>query len=259
MSLRGSDIAVDFGGVRALRGVSIEIGTAKVTSIVGPNGAGKTTLFNCLTGYVKPTSGTIVLEGADISRLSPHHRARAGLSRTFQTPRVDLETDVLTAAALGAYTQYRPAILGSILAAPGVRRGEREVEQTARFALERVGLQDFAKRRAGELSLAHVRLLEVARAIVGNPRFILLDEPAAGLAPSDHGRLGETLRNLCEDGMGVMLIEHNLEFVASVSESISVLHRGQLIFEGGTDEFRNAQEVRDAFVGRTTERPEAAK
>lgn len=250
--LRGTDLTVDFGGVRALHGVSMDIERGKLTAVVGPNGAGKTTLFNCLTGYVRPTVGTVELDGTDVSSLTPHQRARAGMSRTFQTPRVDLETDVLTAAALGCYTQFRPSLLSSLLGLPTARRRERDVERRTREALQRVGLQDLADRRVGELSLAHLRLLEVARAVVGEPRFVLLDEPVAGLAPDDHERLAQMLRNLCADGIGVMLIEHNLEFVAAVSERIVVLHQGTLIFTGGPAELRNAPEVRAAYTGKTT-------
>ena len=249
MSLQADNLAIQFGGVHALQGVSIEIVYGRVTGVVGPNGAGKTTVFNCLTGFVAPDSGRVFLDGNDISGLPPHKRARAGLARAFQTPRVDLEATVLDAAALGCYVEYRPSLAGSLLGLPAVRRREREVERRTRAALDRVGLGQHADREVGELSLAHLRLLEVARATVANPRFVLLDEPAAGLGPVDRRRLADTLRSLVDDGVGVMLIEHNLDFVASVSDTVFVLHRGGLLFHGGPQEFRESPAVREAYVG----------
>lgn len=248
--LEGFNISIEFGGVQALRDVNISVPRACVTSVVGPNGAGKTTLFNCLTGHVRPSSGTVKLDSVDVTGLAPHLRARGGLSRAFQMPRVDLDQNVLASAQLGSYSQYRPSVLTAMAGLPASRRRERAVKDRAMTALERVGMAHLASRRAGELSLAHLRLLEVARAIAGEPKFVLLDEPAAGLAHADQQQLGETLQSLCDDdGLGVLLIEHNIDFVVAVSERVTVLHRGSVLHQGTAASFRASPEVREAYVG----------
>jgi len=257
--LEGANLSIEFGGVRALQDVSIMVPPACVTSVVGPNGAGKTTLFNCLTGHVRPTAGSVRLATDDVTGLAPHHRARRGLSRAFQTPRVDLDQDVLSSAQLGCYGQDAPGFLAAMVGGPRVWKRERAVRDRAMTALDRVGMAHLASRRAGELSLAHLRLLEVARAIAGEPQFVLLDEPAAGLAQPDHERLAETLRSLCADGLGVMLIEHNIQFVIAVSERVTVLHRGAVLHQGTVDSFRSAPDVREAYVGHVGDEAEAER
>jgi ABC-type branched-subunit amino acid transport system ATPase component len=250
VSLTAEGLVVQFGGIRALDGVSLEIPRSEITGIVGPNGAGKTTFFNCVTGFVRPHEGRILLDGQDVTSLPPHKRARAGLARSFQTPRVvNLAATALEATAVGCYVTYRPSLVGSVLALPGVRRREREVDALARKALEDVGLAELTERPVSELSLAQLRLLEVARTIVGAPRLVLLDEPAAGLDPQDRERLATTLRDLCSRHIGVLIIEHNLDFIARVSHRVTVMHRGRVLFSGGPDQFRESPAVREAYVG----------
>ncbi|MEU2006472.1 ABC transporter ATP-binding protein [Rhodococcus sp. NPDC019627] len=252
MNLRAEEISVAFRGIQALSKASISVEPGIVTTVVGPNGAGKSTLFNCLTGVVVPDSGSTFLGDREISKLPQFRRAQAGITRSFQTPRVDLESTVREAAALGAYAQWKPSLVGAVLRLPNVRRREAEVLSMTDQALDKVGLSRLANRRVGELSLAHVRLLEVARSLVGQPKFVLLDEPVAGLGLDDRSRLAETLRSLCVHGIGVLLIEHNLDFVARVSDSVSVLHRGSVIFSGSPGNFLDSDQVRAAFIGSKT-------
>jgi len=249
MSLCAENISVEFGGVRALSGVSCRLDRGEIASLVGPNGAGKTTLFNCLTGFVTPSAGRIEVDEKDVSGLPPHLRARLGIGRTFQTPRLDPDSTVRAAVSLGALSRIRPSLLGSLLGTPAVRAQEREVDERTEGALRRVGLAAQAGRIVRELSLAQMRLLEVARAIVAAPRFLLLDEPAAGVGVDQRRVLAATLRALAADGIGVLLVEHNLDFVASVSDRITVLHQGRDIFQGTPAQFRTSPEVRAAYIG----------
>ena len=230
LTVRG--VMVRFGGVMAVGGVDIDVPTGRVTGLIGPNGAGKTTLFNVISGMQEATSGTVHVDGAEITNEAPHRRARRGLARTFQ----------------------RLELFGSMSVRDNVRvaaelAGIDDVDGTVDSLLERVGLTDRADHTAGDLPTGSARLVEIARALATNPRFLLLDEPASGLDDNESEQLGELLRALVADGLAVLLVEHDMGLVMHVCDHIYVLDLGQIIASGTPDEIQHHPEVLRAYLG----------
>ncbi len=180
MAFVANNISVSFGGVQALKNVSVMVQPGSIVGLVGPNGAGKTTLFNCLSGVVRAKSGTVDLDGKDITDVQFDKRIRLGISRTFQTPRIDLEGTVRDAILLGFYPRVEQGVVEAFFSPPGVQRQEHEMQEAADRMIEIFGLTADPTTRTGDLSLGRLRMLEVARALVARPRYLLLDEPAAG-------------------------------------------------------------------------------
>ena len=230
--LRVDQVVVRFGGVVAVDHVSLAAESGRVTGLIGPNGAGKTTLFNVITGVQIPTSGTVLLEGSDVTRLAVHRRARRGLARTFQRLEVF--------ASLSVRDNVRVAAELTTL----VRVGERVDD-----LLEKVGLGDVADRITGDLPTGLARLVEIARALATQPRLLLLDEPASGLDEHETRRLGEMLRTLADDGLGVLIVEHDMNLVMKVCDVIHVLDLGHLIASGSPDEVQQDRRVLEAYLG----------
>ena len=230
--LRVDQIMVRFGGVVAVDRVTLTAEAGRVTGLIGPNGAGKTTLFNVVTGVQAPTSGQVVFEGSDVTRLAVHRRARRGLARTFQRLEVF--------ASLSVRDNVRVATELSTLVDVGNRVDS---------LMERVGLVDVADRTAGDLPTGQARLVEIARALATEPRLLLLDEPASGLDEAETRRLGELLRSLAEDGLGVLVVEHDMDLVMKVCDMIHVLDLGQLIATGTPGEVQKDRRVLEAYLG----------
>ncbi|HLY33357.1 MAG TPA: ABC transporter ATP-binding protein [Jatrophihabitantaceae bacterium] len=231
------NITVVFGGVTALDGVTITVETGGIHGLIGPNGAGKSTLFNVACGLVQPKIGWVSLDGRDITRLGPHRRARLRMARTFQ----QLEL-------FGVMSVY-----DNVLTAAEIRRGwARDRSNPARDAeevLERTGLAYLRDERADGLSTGLARLLEVARALVTRPRLLLLDEPAAGLNEQETGALSTLLRGLGGDGLGIVLVEHDMDLVMQVSSCISVLSMGKLLTTATPEQVRADPAVISAYLG----------
>jgi branched-chain amino acid transport system ATP-binding protein len=227
--LKVDELTVSFGGVRPLDRVSLEP-TSGVFGVVGPNGAGKTTLFNVISGFVTPSSGTVEGNGDSLLDMAPHQRARWGLRRTFQQEQVIQELSALDNVRLAADE------LGG------------DVEEAER-ALGFVGVSR-TKRRGAELSLLERRLVELAGAVVGEPRLVLLDEPGAGLVDEETERLAELIRQMPERyGAQVILVDHDMELVSAVCRDIAVLDFGKVIGVGATDEVLADDEVKRAYLG----------
>jgi len=230
LEVRG--VMVRFGGVMAVGGVDIDVPTGRVTGLIGPNGAGKTTLFNVISGMQEANSGTVLVDGTDITRESPHRRARRGLARTFQ--RLEL---------FGSMTVRDNVRVAAELA------GVRDVDTQVTSLLRRVGLDDRAEHTAGDLPTGSARLVEIARALATNPRFLLLDEPASGLDDRESEELGSLLRSLVADGLAVLLVEHDMGLVMHVCDHIYVLDLGLIIAHGTPDQVQHHPEVLRAYLG----------
>jgi len=233
-SLRASSVSRSFAGVEALRDVSLELGPGEVVGLIGPNGAGKSTLVNILSGFDRPSSGRVMLEERDVTRWSAHRRGRHGLSRTFQhthafrglTVRENVEVSALGAGASGrAATRRADELLGLL------------------------GLAEYASRPASDLSHGDERRLGVARALATDPRYVLMDEPAAGLPEAEVPRFATAVNMVRERGSGVLLVDHNVALVLEVCERIHVLDQGATLAEGTPDEIRAHMGVAAAYLG----------
>ena len=243
-SLRAVGVSRSFEGVRALAGVDLELGRHEVVGLIGPNGAGKTTLVNILTGFDLPSEGRVELEGKDVTRWPPHRRGRAGLARTFQHARLFRGLSVrenVEVAALGAGA------------------GPREARRRADELLDLLGLSDRGEDRAALLPHGDERRLGVARALALRPRFVLMDEPAAGLHEAETPDLAAVVRSVRDDhGAGVLLIDHNVALIMEVCDRVQVLDQGRTLAEGTPAEIRRNLDVATAYLGAGTSAVETA-
>ena len=234
-TLRATAVSRSFAGVQALRDVTLELHRNEVVGLIGPNGAGKTTLVNVMSGFDRPTSGAVELEGRDVTRWSPHRRGRGGLARTFQHSH-----------SFGALTVRENIEVSSLGAGAGARAARRRADEL----LAMLGLGDYARAPAAVLPHGHERKLEVARALAIDPRFVLLDEPAAGLPESEIAEFASVVRSVRDErGAGVLLIDHNMALVMAVCDRIHVLDQGTTLAEGTPDEVRGNLDVAAAYLG----------
>lgn len=230
LEVRG--IMMRFGGVMALNAVDMDVPTGQITGLIGPNGAGKTTLFNVINGMLEPSSGTVRLSGVDATRFPPHRRAKLGLARTFQ--RLELF------ASLSVRDNVRVA---------AELAGRRHIRRAVERILSQVGLMEVADRTAGELPTGSARLVEIARALATQPTVLLLDEPASGLGEEETTHLAELLHGLTADGLAILLVEHDVNFIMSVCDSIYVLDLGEIIAHGTPEQIRRHPQVLSAYLG----------
>jgi ABC-type branched-subunit amino acid transport system ATPase component len=243
-----------FGGVRAVDGATLDVEEASITGLIGPNGAGKSTLFNCVSGFLRPQSGRILLGGRRIDRSKPHTIAGAGLVRTFQTPRALTRMTVLENVLVAA-PRNPGEHLGRMLA-PRARRREREARARALDLLELVRLDGYAGSLAGTLSGGQRKLLDLVRALMVEPTILLLDEPMAGVTPALRVELLEHILQLrTRDGITLLVVEHDLDFVMRASDRVIVMNDGHVIAEGTPDEVRDNERVVDAYLGSRHEVP----
>lgn len=249
MSIRADNVSVRFGGVVAVDKVSLEVQPGHVMAVVGPNGSGKSTLFNSISGLVNLAQGSISIEGRDVRDLSPSSRVSLGLARTFQTPRFDPAENVERAVLCGFYPQAQVGLLSTMLRLSGSRREERSLLQSCHAILSDLNLFELRHASLGELSMGQVRLVEVARAIANKPRYLLLDEPAAGLSQTEQEMLASEVRRLARSGLGVLLVEHNFNLVRELSERVLVLDRGKMVLEGLPREIEADQRFISLYLG----------
>ena len=229
-----SGVCKQFLGLLAVDNITLSVQQGEIVSIIGPNGAGKTTLFNLLTGQLAPSAGEVRLRGTKINRLAPHARAQLGRGRTFQIAKPLIALSALENVMIGAFMRH-PALAIARDKAMGV--------------LEKVGLANHARRRAGDLTLSERRRLEVARALALEPEIVLLDEVMAGLNQNEVGQAIELLQGLHASGLTFLIIEHNLNVVRAFSKRVVVLDRGRMIAEGTADQILSSPEVVKAYLG----------
>jgi ABC-type branched-subunit amino acid transport system ATPase component len=232
MSIEVQGVEVRFGGVVALNDVSLTLPPGKIVAVIGPNGSGKSTLFNTVTGLVKLASGTVVVDGTDLEGLPPFRRIRLGVGRTFQTPRFDPAITVEEAVLCGFYPVRSASLAAILLGLRSAGREETRLRAKCHAILADLGLDQYSDKPLSELPMGHVRLVEVARAIANQPRYLLLDEPAAGLTAAEQGRLATEIKRLAASGVGILLVEHNFGMIRNLADHVVVLNRGRELCRG---------------------------
>jgi branched-chain amino acid transport system permease protein len=247
--LRVEELSKMFGGVAALSDVSFGLRAGQLKAVIGPNGAGKTTLFNLLTGVLEPNAGSIELYGRPISITRPHRMARRGVARTFQTPRLFANMSVLENVLVGYHTKLHAGLFNAIFPTRATRVEEESAAQSAERLLERVGIAHLARENIESLAFGQRRLLEIARCVAMQPRILLLDEPAAGLNDTEKVELRRLLLNLRNEGITLLLVEHDMRLVMSVADEIVVLDHGRKIAENTPAQIRSDKAVLDAYLG----------
>lgn len=248
--LRLEQVSKNFGGLPALSDVSFTASRGKLTALIGPNGAGKSTLINCITGVLKPNSGQIQFQQQQIGNLPAYKISRLGISRTFQNLKIFPRLTVLENVLTGLTNEGGDSMFLAMLRLPGLRHRERQLKLRTLETLDRFNLADKAHWPAGVLAYGDKKRVELARATVGNPQFMLLDEPVAGLNAEETAAVGEQLHRLRSTGHTMLLVEHDMDLVMEIADQVVVLDSGKCIATGTPDEVRRNPLVLEAYLGR---------
>ncbi len=248
LEIRG--LTRSYYGVHALRGVDLSVEAGRITGLIGPNGAGKTTLFNCISGLVPPDAGSVRFDGFAITGWRPDRITGAGLVRTFQIARGFPRLSVLENLLLYGARQPGERLVQAVLRSPAARRREGELRERARAIAQRLNLARVLDHRAGELSGGQKKLLEIGRALMADPKLLLLDEPVAGVNPALAREIGDHLRGLLADGISVLLIEHHMDTIAALCDPVIVMAEGRHLRQGSFAELSGDPVVQEAYMGR---------
>lgn len=247
--LQAVNLDKHFGGVAAVTDLSFSVTEGEIYSVIGPNGAGKTTLFNMLCGYYVPNGGSITFAGKDLAGMETHQIAAQGISRTFQNLQVFYNMTVLENVMVGCHMRTRTGLIKAALRLPSVIREERQVREWSMEALALCGLEHLADREAGSLPYGELKRLEIARALASDPKFLAMDEPAAGLNDTETVEMRQLIQRLKERGITILLVEHNMGLVMQISDRVLVLGFGCLLAEGTPQEVQNNPAVIKAYLG----------